>query len=536
MAIYIGTDGNDTLIGGDEDDELIGGLGDDTLTGGKGFDWAYYDSAPSAVVVNLFTGIASGGDGNDTLSEIEGIIGSDYDDTLTGNDNSNQLWGGIGNDLIEGRNGNDYLRGNEGDDTLIGGGNGKGFDWVYYDSSPSAVVVNLSTGNASGGDGNDTLSGIEAVIGSNYDDTLIGNDNYSNELWGGDGNDLIEGGNGNDNLIGGAGNDQLEGGNGGSDNLVGDIGDDLLIAGKEGSVLTGGLGNDALQGGRGFDWAHYDSAPSSVVINLSTGIASGGDGYDTLIKIEGVTGSNYDDTLIGGKNDNQLLGGVGNDLIDGVDGDDYLWGGKGDDILLGGKGNDIYSLDDVDDQVIENNKAGTDTIQTEIDVGWSELIPNIENLTLIGVSDLEANGNSLSNILTGNVGANVLDGKFGNDTLKGLDGADYLIGGEGADKFRFENIFESGIGLGNRDIVADFFREQKDKIDISLIDAKLATSKNDAFTWKGTAAFTHIAGELRYIIDGGSTLIEGDIDGDGSSDFQIELIGNFELVSKDFVL
>ena len=87
MTVYIGTNRNDKLTGLDDvSDDFTGGLGNDLLIGGggKGFDWAHYDSAPSAVTVNLATGVVSGGDGNDRLNGIEGVTGSAYNDSLTG--------------------------------------------------------------------------------------------------------------------------------------------------------------------------------------------------------------------------------------------------------------------------------------------------------------------------------------------------------------------------------------------------------------------------------------------------------------------
>ena len=139
-------------------------------------------------------GTASGGGGNDTLTGIENLIGSAYDDTLTGDANANTLTGGDGND------------------TLVGGA---GSDTAAYNLATSAVVVNLATttAQATGGAGNDTLSGIENLTGSASGDALTG-DSGINILSGLAGNDTLAGADGNDTLIGGAGNDTLTGGNG----------------------------------------------------------------------------------------------------------------------------------------------------------------------------------------------------------------------------------------------------------------------------------------------------------------------------------
>lgn len=266
MAIYIGTDGNDTLTGLDDVyDELTGGLGDDVLIGGgggiKGYDWAHYDTAPSAVTVNLSTGTASGGDGNDTLNGIEGVTGSIYNDTLTGSNYSgSSIWGGKGDDLLIAGDGDAIMQGGSGNNILQGG---KGFDSAYYSDASSSVTVNLSTGTASSSGSNDTLSSIEAAYGSAYNDNFTGND-LDNYLYGLDGNDVLAGGNGNDRLYGGNGKDILQGG-AGDDWLDGGSGNDSLLGGSGNDTLSGGFdGDDKLTGGTGIDNFLFNTSPGEV--------------------------------------------------------------------------------------------------------------------------------------------------------------------------------------------------------------------------------------------------------------------------------
>ena len=107
--LLIGGDGNDTLIGGAGGDTLIGNLGNDALIGGDGLDTASYETATAPVTVNLTTRKATGAAGNDTLSTIENVIGSPFNDTITGDLLNNILNGGTGTDTITGNGGNDSI-------------------------------------------------------------------------------------------------------------------------------------------------------------------------------------------------------------------------------------------------------------------------------------------------------------------------------------------------------------------------------------------------------------------------------------------
>ncbi|AFK52466.1 beta strand repeat-containing protein [Tistrella mobilis] len=204
-----GNDGDDILAGAAGDDTLSGGAGADRLDGGAGTDFALYDTSAAAVTIDLAAGTASGGSASgDLLISIENLMGSSFDDRLTGNGGVNVLIGGEGDDVLDGGGGNDSLIGGAGADRLIGGA---GMDRAGYGTSAHAVTVDLSSGSASGGDAEgDVLSSIESVDGSRFDDRLTG-DAAANTLSGGEGDDVLSGGAGNDVLIGGAGADQLTG-------------------------------------------------------------------------------------------------------------------------------------------------------------------------------------------------------------------------------------------------------------------------------------------------------------------------------------
>jgi hypothetical protein len=113
-TITINNPGNNTLNGGAGSDVLEGRGGADVLNGGLGFDFASYESSPGAVTVRLpgtggadtQTATATGADATgDSFISIEGLIGSAFDDSLTGNSLNNILAGGLGNDILDGKGG-----------------------------------------------------------------------------------------------------------------------------------------------------------------------------------------------------------------------------------------------------------------------------------------------------------------------------------------------------------------------------------------------------------------------------------------------
>jgi len=90
--------------------------------------------------------------------------------------------------------------------------------------------------------------------------------------------------------------------------------------------------------------------------------------------------------------------------------------------------------------------------------------------------------------------------------------------------------------VGSRDIIADFSRAQADRIVLSAIDANTARTGDQAFTFIGSAAFSNVAGQLRFETLSGNTFVSGDVNGDGIGDFSIQLSGNVALLASDFVL
>ncbi|MGH3084087.1 MAG: hypothetical protein ACRDNP_08525, partial [Gaiellaceae bacterium] len=160
--------------------------------------------APGAVAVDLAAGSVTGASGNDSLVNINAVVGSRRADTLKGGTDEDLLVGLGGDDVLAGRGASDILSGSGGDDRVTGGG---GLDIADYSSARRPIRVNLTTGRAFG-EGRDRLREIEGIIGGMRGDKLIG-DRLRNLILGGEGNDTIEGRAGRDDLDGGRARDHL---------------------------------------------------------------------------------------------------------------------------------------------------------------------------------------------------------------------------------------------------------------------------------------------------------------------------------------
>ncbi|MFQ1700784.1 hypothetical protein ACJ5NV_09320 [Loktanella agnita] len=245
---------------------------------------------------------------------------------------------------------------------------------------------------------------------------------------GGDGSDELIGGRGNDNLAGDAGNDELNGNDG----------DDFL---------RGGLGADIIDGGDGNDFAVYDESNGAVTIDLRANTASGGSAAgDTLINIESVILSEFDDIAYGSDGNNQLHGGSGNDYLDGDAGNDLIKGGVGDDKIFGGTGVDFLYGGAGDDR-IRNDKvdglmdggAGLDILDLsrhranlEIDLEAGTLEGSGQMITATNFEHV-ISGHGADHI-TGTDAADELHGQNGNDVIYGYGGDDSIWGGQDNDK------------------------------------------------------------------------------------------------------
>ena len=332
---------------------------------------------------------------------------------------------------------------------------------------------------------------------------------------------VITGTNGNDaNLNGGADDDEIHGLDG-NDTLRGNGGNDLLYGENGADVLAGGLGDDLIDGGAGGDRASYSvGATGGVTVDLRVqGVAqnTGSFGFDTLVGIEAVTGTAFDDVLTGNSGDNFFYGGpgmTGNDTISGGAGDDMIMTGRGNHVLDGGAGSDIWSLygngsaADInggvtaslalqgtaqdtgqgimtvtgfehmhgtlfDDTLIGD---GGDNILAGGEAGNDRLVGGDGNDTLLGDGFFLFFGGEIQRADYANTpfthGNDVLEGGEGHDTLLGGEGNDTLSGGGGHDRFVFGGTtFFGGRAVGaGQDTITDFQKKDIIELDFAGVD------------------------------------------------------------------
>lgn len=205
----------------------------------------------------------------------------------------------------------------------------------------------------------------------------------------------------------------------------------------------------------------------------------------------------------------------------------YLGGGPNEGYARGNIFNALLHDGDIR-SLIENAKGGS---------GSDQITGNQVANSLQGYSGNDTlNGAGGDDVLIGASGADRLDGGAGADRLYGGAGADDLIGRADADIFLFKVRTESTVATSGRDTIFDFSASQGDSIDLSGIDANAGISGNQAFSFRGTAAFTGVAGELRYVKGSSDTYIYGEVNGDKMADFAIHLDDALTLQKGYFVL
>jgi len=386
----------ENVIGSDFNDTLSGTIGNNVIDGGAGVDTvSYLNAATAGVKVSLaVTGAQNTvGSGSDTLINVENLTGSAFDDTLTGNAGNNVLNGGSGADVLTGGDGNDtYVVDNVGDLVIETSTNPSQIDTVQssitYSLPPNLENLQLTGSTNINGIGNSLDNTISGNTGNNVLDGAGGVNTVSYQFGGlpGVGVTVDLSLTTPQNTVG-AGTDTLKN----FQNVTGSNYND---------ILTGTNGNNIFDGGAGADTVSYANATAGVTVNLNLTVSqnTGSSGFDTLVNIESLTGSAFNDVLTGNADNNVLNGGLGAD------------------ILTGGDGNDTYVVDNTGDFVVESNPLITqiDTVQSSITY---TLPVNLEILQLTGSANINGTGNVLNNTISGTTGNNVLDGGLGIDTV-----------------------------------------------------------------------------------------------------------------------
>ncbi|MEL6419603.1 MAG: calcium-binding protein, partial [Pseudomonadota bacterium] len=344
--------------------------------------------------------------------------------------------------------------------------------WLDYRKSSSQISLNLS-GEFAGEMESIILNSqkFDNVFGSVFDDYIFG----------GKGSNFVRAGSGEDSIFGSGGND----------------------------VIAGGIGADSIDGGNGDrDLLDYRASTEPVFADLEEMIVSGGDANgDSIRRVEGVIGTEFDDILIGSERADILKGEGGNDVISGNAGDDTISGGNRGDQLFGGEGNDWIDFRSSTEGVI------VDLFSQEVFGGDGEgdLMVGFENVF----------GSLENDIISGGDGRSILRGMEGNDLLIATH-SDVLFGGFGADTFIFNSEMANGFEQSGRIVVSDYSPgDEKDQI---IFDFDL-----EEITYG--SQLSGIENELLIRERGDNTLLIFDRDGDSSPELEIILKG-----ISDFIL
>ena len=391
---------------------------------------------------------------------------------VVGSENVDVLKGTEDQDTMAGLAGNDRLIGSPGEDRIDGGDDR---DTADYRASEAAVIVSLeiehqatSTSGLSYASG-DTLISIESVMGSAYDDFVVGNEK-DNIFTGGAGADRLFDGLGGpysdhdrasyktssaavdvdlrrtgQQFGGDAEGDRLRG----IENLSGSAFNDHLVGDAGNNVINGGDGADFMDGGSGTeDIAEYTGSKAGIDVDLNRIVQHGGAAEgDQLVGFEGVYGTEFDDHIVGDAGANFLTGNDGNDYLVGGGGLDRINAGDGDDIVeisslskvSGGAGVDTLIIDVTEHDRYETHSDGFyagyrafegDIMLSTVEYPYSSPT-NIKLAT--GFEHMEFYGSRHDDFALGTDSDDKLVGNDGNDYLVGGGGADHIEGGAGND-------------------------------------------------------------------------------------------------------
>lgn len=549
-----GAGSNDTIIGGAGMDTLAVDGGDPFLQSLDGtgsvtdiehFDLTGHDAAHSISLEDGYFTAGSGIQSGRVTIDATGLTNG-----ITVNSSS-----------LTGANGVTILMG-DGDDTVI---SDAGNDIVSYANVGSGINANLSTGTVTG-NGTDSLTGIEYLIGSDYSDQITGHNRNDETLIGGDGNDVIVGDAVslgsffNTNLI-----MHFDGSNAGSITTTSGFvthWNDLSTANNDATKLSGNTGT-GLATINDLNVLSFSGSNALKIANSNDINTSGTDERSLFAVIE--TGADI--------TSRQIIyeqGGSGNGFsIYIYNGNLYMgaWKNNGTDFAFYDpipiQANTVYTVGSVFDT------ASSDTYKVFLDgVEFSSQSVTItqsshsDSIAIGGINgstrneDLSTGGGffkgklaeilNYKHALTPEEAADLqfylldkwnpsgsndsLDGGAGNDSLTGGMGTDTMTGGDGDDMFIFNLPEDSGMGAGNRDIITDFNNTaQNDRIDLSALGALISQGSGGAAALIGTVA------QFSWEQSGGNTIISIDSDGDNAADMEIELTGLHTLADADFV-
>lgn len=458
-----GNAGNDILIGDKGDDILDGGSDADYMYGGDGNDTYIFDDNSNMNTDNViekanegdsdtidFSNVSSAVDvdltqnsgkvfaNNSDVSGIENIYGTNSNDKITGQNLNNVL---VGNE------GNDTLSGGAGDDVLIAGTAKKTpllSEERKYTNEELLQIISEKE-NINSNDFESENGGTNELHGGEDDDLLIG-DKGDDTLYGESGNDYLYGGKGNDVLWGGAG----------SDHLKGEDGNDILIAGET-SLQADQIKNLSINSS--INVSEFETSDGGE------NVLDGGSGNDILI------GDKGNDTLYGDIGDDIIYGGKGSDTINGDEGEDILVGGEGSDEIVGGRDNDILIAGET---TLSANAIKNMVTSGTIDLSEFETT-KMENNTLSGGSGNDVLIGDIGNDeIYGETGNDIIFGGKGNDFLDGGYGNDIIVSGEGVDKARGGNG-EDILIAGNTNLSVTAIRNlanQKDRINVNQFESQ----------------------------------------------------------------
>lgn len=357
------------------------------------------------------------------------------------------------------------------------------------------------------------------------------------------------------------------------EDAAGGSGSDIITGNAADNQLTGGAGNDTLDGGDGEDTATYAGSADRYVGLESNGTLliydqlQSGDGADTLTNIEFL---DFNGEILTAAaflaahapvaptlelsrssvsiRENTLL----KDALKLAD-MTFTSGDAAAAPSLAGRDAALFTIQDgalylrsgVSLDFEDRSSLSVDITVAGAALGGSGGITKTFSVSVLNVSPEVIWGSDAAQVLYGSSDADTIYGLGGNDTLSGgagddvlIGGAgrDFMVGGAGRDVFDFNHPGESGKTASARDRIADFGRGQDD-IDLRTIDASAKVHGNQNFKFIGKSVFHKVAGELHFRYEGGSkTIVEGDVNGDGRADFQIELAGHKTLTAGDFIL